>query len=116
MEVLTELRTAQVPREYYEELTETVRVGLREQRAVNAPNVRKRRAKPVKTGIRSARRKERRPPRPKRNNSAVFRRKLSGEIWRKWRLRMGWIKYVLIPSCPSGFPAVDFAKFVVRDS
>ena len=33
MEVLTELRTAQVPREYYEELTETVRVGLREQRA-----------------------------------------------------------------------------------
>ena len=33
MEVLTELRTAQVPREYYEELAETVRVGLREQRA-----------------------------------------------------------------------------------
>lgn len=33
MEALTEVRAAQVPREYYEELTETVRVGLQEQRA-----------------------------------------------------------------------------------
>ncbi len=33
MEALTEVRTAQVPKEYYEELTETVRVGLQEQRA-----------------------------------------------------------------------------------
>ena len=33
MEALTEVRTAQVPREYYEELTETVRAGLQEQRA-----------------------------------------------------------------------------------
>lgn len=33
MEALTEVRTAQVPREYYEELAETVRVGLQEQRA-----------------------------------------------------------------------------------
>ena len=30
MEALTEGRTAQVPREYYEELTETVRAGLQE--------------------------------------------------------------------------------------
>ena len=33
MEALTEGRTAQRPREYYEELTETVRAGLQEQRA-----------------------------------------------------------------------------------
>lgn len=33
MEALADVRTAQVPREYYEELTETVRVGLQEQRA-----------------------------------------------------------------------------------
>lgn len=31
--VLTDIRSARVPREYYEELTETVRVGLQEQRA-----------------------------------------------------------------------------------
>ena len=32
-EVLADIRSAQVPREYYEELRETVRVGLQEQRA-----------------------------------------------------------------------------------
>ena len=31
--LLTDIRSARVPREYYEELTETVRVGLQEQRA-----------------------------------------------------------------------------------
>lgn len=32
-EILADIRSAQVPREYYEELRETVRVGLQEQRA-----------------------------------------------------------------------------------
>lgn len=116
MEVLTELRTAQVPREYYEELTETVRVGLREQRARERAE-RAEAARKAREDRDKKRQEEREAAaKAKRNNSAVFRRKRSGGIWRKWRLRTGWIKYVLIPSCPSGFPAVDFAQFVVRDS
>lgn len=33
LDALSDIRSAQIPREYYEELTETVRVGLQEQRA-----------------------------------------------------------------------------------
>lgn len=74
MEVLTELRTAQVPREYYEELTETVRVGLREQRARERAE-RAEAARKAREDRDKKRQEEREAAaKAKRNNSAVFRR------------------------------------------
>lgn len=102
MEALTEVRTAQVPREYYEELTETVRAGLQEQRA----RERAERAEAARKARedRDKKRQEERAAAAKarKNNPAVSRRKdppgSAAEM--AFMDRMDQVK--LDPFCPSG--------------